>query len=282
MAIAQYQITQRQTESGLPLSVMTIRLEYEVLIGPQRLLELREEVRKYANRDGEVEARLDDESYQQWLRELDRVRLLQNSMDGVKPYVLFNLVTPWSSIPKAGLETILTNFSISTESKLNVYIGGDVPNCEVVINWGAFSAKIPVSRSELQSASTQLHDLETKMKAYASSGPKTVKEVVEAIKSSAEISAGLGKCAHEIVAAAEVGIATDGVGLALFAVEIASTCGAAVAGIVDLYKAADERDAQAREAAVEKAMRAREPKEIQDGIKLGEALDRGERAGRTA
>ena len=51
MALAQYQLTHRETEDGLPLSVMTVRLEYEILISPPGLVTLRDAVTKYHNRD---------------------------------------------------------------------------------------------------------------------------------------------------------------------------------------------------------------------------------------
>ena len=140
MALAQYQITHRKTENGNPLSVMTIRLEYEILIGLQGLDTLRDVVTENFNRGVEVSEPLDEGSYSFWLEELDRINQLRNSIDGVKPIVLYNLASEWSPIPKRGLAEIMRSYALSTEQKLTVYISGNVPKCEIAINWGGLTA----------------------------------------------------------------------------------------------------------------------------------------------
>ena len=177
----------------------------------------------------------------------------------------------------------MRSYVVSTDQKLTVYISGDVPNCEVAINWGAMTVKVPTNRSELAAAASELSELQNMMQASADSKESAdkVKEALKAAAKGGAIATGIGKCAHTIGVAAEVGLATDGVGLALFVWSIAKSCGGAIAGIVDLYKAADERSAAAREAAVEDAMRACEPKQIDTGIDISNGLDLADKVSRS-
>lgn len=250
MADAAYRIKVKRDINGTPLLVVSLHVEYEVVLDSDRFTELHRSAARYA--DGVEGQKLTQEEFRLWEEELRRMGQFRNSLGELPSYALEALETKPCRLPRGLVHQILTDFENNTSKSVNIFATGQYPEFALSFNWGAVSYSIPLSASEITANLELLSRIGREAQKCIDDGKptedilRTVGEVIATVHETAGTTSDVIECAGAVALACRNPMAIPLVFL---------TCGDVVQDIKAMIEAAETAKREKEKAEREKQQR---------------------------
>ena len=284
MSDATYRIKTRVDANGSPLLIVNFQVEYEVVLDTERFTEVHNTVGQYA--EGMNNEKLTTEEFRLWEDELKRMVNLWNQLGEMNPYILGQLETKPSSIPRGLMHKILTTYEENTKSRVNIFTTGTAPNFSLNFNWGTLTYSFPIPPGAMRETQQAFAQMSAKTQQCIDEG-KDWEKTKEALWETAGTVAGTGKVTYDIIKCALVLGGTAEAPALVLAIE--TFCTDIVTDLADMLDAIEAEKA-AKEAAEREIHQKDIELKIRDsfrcadipaGIEKSRDIDKGIRAGST-